>query len=326
MEMQKNYNQQPKSGLSLAGDNSRSNNTYSANTHREKTPEDWKKNRINPEPELDVFVTSEVHGKAINTTGRRRLIASHIFVWIAAIAWTVICIKNIYTGFTDLSVLDSGFLVSAIVMMVCCVIFTIDALLLNHLYQKNVFLIIFSWILNFVYISRRALFVQYKRSVLAFIMSVVMFISTAGCGYVVYRFCDEYSLVLDFNEEEGRDILRHFLAEESGKNGTYGQILGKDFKISGVAVKTAPTGQNIIVLIGNGQYDVKEAAYAESADLLPENENEVFVKQDKKNVRTQLTFIQIGRGMEYHLSSVSINKKMLKSECVYDYWKLASKK
>lgn len=270
--------------------------------------------------EDDIVVTQKVTGNLIDEQGEKKLSITGCFAMLAAILWCATCLWNVKIGNEDISLLYKNTTISVIVAIVCCVVFTMDAIFVKKYYKQNIFLFIFAWIFNFMYIAIRQNFLKAKQNIVSIVFSLVMLSCTIGCGYTLYQYNQRFALVQTLDNKTDQDIYRSFLKQIAVNDKTYNDVFYEAFPVSAVAIRTTPGGQNMIFLQGYSNYNVIERGYVDTLECITDKDS-AFEKHDKKDVKTQVEFIQPHAGQEYRLSSVSINGRVVRPSLVSTYWK-----
>lgn len=315
MDQYVNGKQKPTGGLRLAG--GVSNNAGAL----VNATQPWLRNREMERAEEAVYVAPEISGELLDAAQTRTLKISKAVTHVISILFILVFG---YSSIQDIAEFHQYLLPALGVFLACGAVYTVDAVLVNRMYKKNVSLYVLSWVFNFLYPTVRTKYIKRRYSIIAIGLAVLMIGTTVnfGCTYLAYS--KSFSATYIAKDKDEQQMIQYLLEQPSENNKRLGELLGDAFQATGVAAKRV-ANQDVIVLIGQGLYDVdgnavlnKKGGKSSKVD----KKKSIFVRQDKCSVETQLVFIKNPKNDQYTLSSVKINEQQLLSAYVGAYWKM----
>lgn len=185
------------------------------------------------------------------------------------------------------------------ILTLLSVVFIIDAILLNMFFEKNVFMILFAWILSFLYPWKRDKHVGEKGiGKILTIGIIASVIGAAGTFFLAYTTYGAGTLLME--DKASRHVVAECLEQEISDGEVLGKVLGKSFAIKEVKLEQTGKAKTIVL---NGVGSVK--ADGEFSDA--------------KNIPTILTYKKDSKDGVYKLVKAVIDDTELRENRIKIY-------
>lgn len=196
----------------------------------------------------------------MTTTEKQILLVSRLMVYMAAIAMIGVFIYLSLSNHADIFMNIMKF---RSVITLLTIVFIVDAIILNLFYKKNVIMIVFAWVLNFIYPWMRER--KVKGSNVGKVLTVGIIASIIGMTGTFFSAYTTYGAgTLLMEKEADRHIVAECLDQELSDGEKLGKTLFKSFD-----VKQAEVKENEIILTGVGIYTVDDKMFTMTEKTIP---------------------------------------------------------
>lgn len=276
---------------------------------------DWEQLKRELDEETTVYKAPELSKDYMGTASKAFTKITGFLMYVALVVLVLSCV---WYFFHDMSGYRKQLPVIGVAYILSGVIFTIDAVVINHGYKQNKSLYVFAWVLNFIYPFQRSNHLMRKSPVADYVLAAIAVLGFAGVGYhTITGHCQYKAVYMVEDEKERQEVEALFSQDADGV--ALGKQLYKSFHVSGVAVYENERVSKI-VLIGNSNHIVDPALKGKT-DVKWNIKENLFVDNGSCNVPTQLIFIRGVHNTEYRLSTVKIEDESLLPSYIYNYWR-----
>ena len=185
----------------------------------------------------------------------------------------------------------------------CGVVFVVDAILVNVLYERKISLVLLAWLFYPVYPLKRDKHVNGASPWGGWVCIATLIVLVAWVVNYVAAFTNYGAAILN-GDKAVRNAVAAFMdspVPDSEEN--YSSRLGKNFVIQNVDVETEGN-QSVIIVQANGQYG---------------KDTDSFIDYTSKTVPTQLAFVKDSSG-NYRLGAVILGETQLSNYHIEYYW------
>ena len=185
----------------------------------------------------------------------------------------------------------------------CEIVFIVDVILVNVLYERKISLILWAWLFYPVYPLKRDKQVNGGSSWggLVFAAMLIMLV-VLGVNYVT-AFTNYGAAILNGDKEVRNAVVEFMDSPVPGGGENYGSKPKNNFVIQNIDVETEGS-QSVVIVQGNGQYGV---------------DTDGFIDYTNKTAATQLAFVKDSSG-NYSLGAVILGKTQLSNYYTEYYW------
>lgn len=267
-------------------------NDFLQDTEHEN-PWDFKKTNVNPKP-----TAGHRKGSFASKNTRKVMLVSRYIVYVTAMIMIGLFINLSLSNHADIFI---NIVEIRSVLTFLSIVFIIDAVLLNMFFEKNIFMILFAWILNFLYPWKRDKHVGEKGvGKILTIGIIASMIGVAGTFFSAFITYGPGTLLME--DKNSRHIVAECLEQETADGELLGKKLGKTFAIKETKLEQSEK-EKTIVLTGMGSVKA-------DGEL-----------SETKNIPTVLTYKKAASEKNYKLVGVSVEDTEIRANRLKDYEK-----